>query len=39
VVGVHAYHNLVIIEKGDNREGTNRRRVLRRRYEGTEPPA
>ena len=33
VVGVHAYHNLVVIEKGDNREGTNRRSVLRKRYE------
>jgi hypothetical protein len=33
VVGLHAYHNLVIIEKGDNREGTNRRKVLRKRYE------
>ena len=33
VVGVHCYHNLVVIEKGDNREGTNRRQVLRKRYE------
>jgi hypothetical protein len=33
VVAVHCYHNLVIIEKGDNREGTNRRRTLRKRYE------
>lgn len=32
VVGVHAYHNLVLIEKGANREGTNRRKVLRKRY-------
>ena len=24
VVGIHCYHNLVIIEKGDNNEGTNR---------------
>lgn len=32
VVAVHAYHNLVFIEKGINREGTNRRRVLRKRY-------
>lgn len=32
VKAVHCYHNLVIIEKGDNREGTNRRRVLRKRY-------
>ena len=33
VKAVHAYHNLVIIEKGDNREGTNRRKVLRARYQ------
>lgn len=33
VVAVHAYHNLVIIEKGRNAEGTNRRKVLRKRYE------
>jgi hypothetical protein len=32
VVAVHAYHNLIIIEKGVNAEGTNRRRVLRGRY-------
>jgi hypothetical protein len=32
VVAVHAYHNLVIIEKGSNVEGTNRRAVLRERY-------
>lgn len=32
VVAVHAYHNLVLIEKGRNAEGTNRRRILRRRY-------
>ena len=24
VVAVHCYHNLVVIEKGDNREGTNK---------------
>lgn len=35
VVAVHAYHNLVIIEKGDNKEGTNRRSVLRERYAET----
>jgi hypothetical protein len=29
VVAVHAYHNLVILEKGENREGTNRRRTPR----------
>lgn len=34
VVAVHAYHNLVVIEKGRNVEGTNRRRILRRRYAG-----
>jgi hypothetical protein len=33
VKSVHAYHNLVVIEKGDNREGTNRRKVLRARYQ------
>ncbi len=32
VVAVHAYHNLVIIQKGRNVEGTNRRNILRRRY-------
>ena len=32
VTAVHAYHNLVIIEKGSNLEGTNRRRILKRRY-------
>ncbi|MGD9958499.1 hypothetical protein [Nocardioides sp.] len=32
VVAVHCYHNLVIIQKGENREGTNRRNVLRQRY-------
>lgn len=32
VVAVHCYHNLVVIEKGDNREGSNKRRVLRDRY-------
>jgi hypothetical protein len=35
VVGVHFYHNLVIIEKGENAEGTNRRRVLKDRYKNT----
>lgn len=29
VVGVHCYHNLVFIEKGDNREGTNKEATLR----------
>ncbi|MBB6627448.1 class I SAM-dependent methyltransferase [Nocardioides sp. KIGAM211] len=32
VVAVHCYHNLVIIEKGTNDEGTNKRSVLRERY-------
>lgn len=32
VVAVHCYHNLVIIEKGDNREGSNKRRANRRWY-------
>lgn len=32
VRAVHCYHNLVIVEKGDNVEGTNKRRVLRERY-------
>lgn len=35
VVAVHAYHNLVIIEKGNNVEGTNRRSILRARYAST----
>ena len=29
VVAVHCYHNLVVVEKGHNREGTNRDSVLR----------
>ncbi len=32
VVGVHFYHNLVIVEKGQNAEGTNKKRVLKARY-------
>lgn len=32
VVGVHVYHNLVIIEKGENAEGTKRRFLLRKTY-------
>lgn len=32
VVGVHFYHNLVIIEKGKNAEGTNKKRALKARY-------
>ena len=30
VVAVHCYHNLVLIQKGENAEGTNKRRVYRR---------
>jgi len=29
---VHFYHNLVIIEKGTNAEGSNKRRALKARY-------
>lgn len=36
VVAVHVFHNLVIIEKGDNTEGTNKRRVLKARYASSE---
>ncbi|MFG2426610.1 hypothetical protein [Streptomyces sp. NPDC048590] len=32
IVGMHFYHNLVIIEKGRNAEGTNKKRVLKKRY-------
>jgi demethylmacrocin O-methyltransferase len=32
VRAVHCYHNLVIIEKGDNREGSNKRRANRKWY-------
>jgi hypothetical protein len=32
VVAVHCYHNLVIIEKGVNEEGTNKREALPERY-------
>lgn len=35
VVAVHCYHNLVIIEKGTNDEGSNKRAVLRARYPRT----
>lgn len=34
VVAIHAYHNLVLIEKGRNNEGTNRRQMLKERYAG-----
>lgn len=32
VEAVHCYHNLVIVEKGDNLEGSNKRAVLPNRY-------
>lgn len=32
VVGVHCYHNLAFIEKGDNREGTLKRAANPKRY-------
>lgn len=32
VVAVHCYHNLVVIEKGLNNEGTKRRKLLAKRY-------
>lgn len=32
VTGVHAYHNLVFVQKGANSEGTRRRGFLRERY-------
>lgn len=38
VRAVHCYHNLVVIEKGDNVEGTNKFSVLKKRYSG-EPDA
>ena len=34
VVAVHFYHNLVIIEKGTNAEGSNKKRALKARYAG-----
>jgi cephalosporin hydroxylase len=39
VVAVHFYHNLVIVEKGRNAEGTNKVRVLRDRYSKPAAPA
>lgn len=33
VKAVHAWHNLVVIEKGDNREGTNRDQVFNLPYQ------
>jgi hypothetical protein len=35
VVAVHCYHNLVVIEKGDNREGSNKRIANRKWYAAT----
>ncbi|MGA8246605.1 MAG: CmcI family methyltransferase [Nocardioides sp.] len=32
IVAVHCYHNLVVIEKGDNREGSNKRGANRKWY-------
>ena len=32
IVGVHFFHNLVIIEKGVNAEGSNKRQALKARY-------
>ena len=32
IVAVHFYHNLVIIEKGVNAEGSNKRSALKKRY-------
>ena len=34
VRSVHCYHNLVVVEKGDNREGSNKRAVLPKRFRG-----
>lgn len=34
VIGLHFYHNLAFIEKGDNAEGTRKRTILRTRYSG-----
>jgi len=33
VVAVHAYHNLVVIEKGENAEGSNKATALPERYD------
>jgi hypothetical protein len=37
VTEVHAYHNLVFVQKGANTEGTLRRSFLRERYAGPAP--
>lgn len=34
IVALHAHHNLVIVEKGRNQEGTNKFRALAKRYAG-----
>ena len=34
---LHAYHNMVVLEKGDNREGSNRGLVSKRRLAGAPP--
>jgi hypothetical protein len=38
VVAVHCYHNLVVIEKGDNREGSNKRSVNKKWYAAQASP-
>ncbi len=37
VRAVHCYHNLVVIEKGQNLEGSNKRRVLPHRFKEPRP--
>ena len=37
VTAVHAYHNLVFVQKGRNVEGTRRRHILRNRYANASP--
>ena len=32
VTGVFFYHNLVFIQKGENKEGSKRRQILKDRY-------
>jgi len=39
VTEVHAYHNLVFVQKGANSEGTRRRTILRERYAPKPGPA
>jgi len=39
VAALHAYHNLVLIQKGANSEGTRRRSILRERYAPAPSPA